>query len=271
MLALEASSLTCLLGPWFRELGFAIFYGSILIKLYRVLTEFQTRKAHRVCLRDKDQALYLSAIVLIVVGYMSGWTALMVDAFWFSSSDAQLGPSLASPERRFDQLVRLAPLQPNGSFADAGQQQLSSSAGEFGELLQTSQQQVARSHLMAAFQSGQASLGDEQTRRAQEEQDEEEAAAAAGAAEEEQLLLVRHSGDGQSKPVFQAANEQLGLLAHSFGELFLGLLETQPHFDAARDELVYSVRCRKLTWDYVTEASEYRWLCLLAAHFGANS
>lgn len=80
----EPTSITCLLEPWLRELGFSIFYGSILIKLYRILTEFQTRKAHRVCFRDKDQIVYLLAIVLIVVGYMSAWTALMVDGFFFS-------------------------------------------------------------------------------------------------------------------------------------------------------------------------------------------
>lgn len=85
----EPTSITCLLEPWLRELGFSIFYGSILIKLYRILTEFQTRKAHRVCFRDKDQIVYLLAIVLIVVGYMSAWTALMVDGFFFSRQNSQ--------------------------------------------------------------------------------------------------------------------------------------------------------------------------------------
>lgn len=84
----EPTSITCLLEPWLRELGFSIFYGSILIKLYRILTEFQTRKAHRVCFRDKDQIVYLLAIVLIVVGYMSAWTALMVDGFFFSRQNS---------------------------------------------------------------------------------------------------------------------------------------------------------------------------------------
>uniref|UniRef100_A0A6G1SQP3 Putative G-protein coupled receptor 158 n=1 Tax=Aceria tosichella TaxID=561515 RepID=A0A6G1SQP3_9ACAR len=82
----QATSLTCLVEPWLRELGFSTFYGSILIKLYRILTEFQTRKAHRVCMRDKDQIVYLLAIVFIVIGYMSAWTALMVDGFFVRQS-----------------------------------------------------------------------------------------------------------------------------------------------------------------------------------------
>lgn len=75
----ESSALTCFLEPWFREIGFAFCYGSIVIKVYRIYAEFQTRKAHRVCVRDKDLLKYLMGIVLIVFGYMSAWTALVID------------------------------------------------------------------------------------------------------------------------------------------------------------------------------------------------
>lgn len=71
--------MTCFLEPWFRELGFAFCYGAIVIKLYRIYAEFQTRKAHRVCVRDKDLMKYLAGIVLVVLGYMSAWTALVLD------------------------------------------------------------------------------------------------------------------------------------------------------------------------------------------------
>lgn len=97
----EPNSLTCLLEPWLHELGFSIFYGSILIKLYRILSEFQTRKAHRVCFRDKDQIVYLLAIILIVIGYMSAWTALMVDGFYFGRQATGQQPAAAANGTQF--------------------------------------------------------------------------------------------------------------------------------------------------------------------------
>nr|XP_046916321.1 probable G-protein coupled receptor 158 [Dermatophagoides farinae] len=75
----ESSTITCFLEPWFREIGFAFCYGSIVIKVYRIYAEFQTRKAHRVCVQDKDLLKYLFGIILIVFGYMSAWTALVID------------------------------------------------------------------------------------------------------------------------------------------------------------------------------------------------
>ncbi|KAG9509731.1 putative G-protein coupled receptor [Fragariocoptes setiger] len=68
----------CFAEPWLRELGFGLAYGCVTIKLYRMYAEFATRKAHRVCLRDKDLVAYLMAVVLVVVGYMAAWTALVV-------------------------------------------------------------------------------------------------------------------------------------------------------------------------------------------------
>nr|CAD7259120.1 unnamed protein product [Timema shepardi] len=65
----------CLLEPWCRELGFVICYGAIILKLYRILIEFRTRKAHRWVVRDKDLLKYLLGMVVVVFGYMSAWTA----------------------------------------------------------------------------------------------------------------------------------------------------------------------------------------------------
>ncbi|XP_023712991.2 probable G-protein coupled receptor 158 [Cryptotermes secundus] len=64
----------CLLEPWCRELGFVICYGAIILKLYRILIEFRTRKAHRWVVRDKDLLKYLLGMVLVVFGYMAAWT-----------------------------------------------------------------------------------------------------------------------------------------------------------------------------------------------------
>ena len=44
-----------------------------------MLAEFQSRKAHRVHVRDQDLLKYLLGVVLVVVGYMSAWTAVNMD------------------------------------------------------------------------------------------------------------------------------------------------------------------------------------------------
>ncbi|VDK41265.1 unnamed protein product [Taenia asiatica] len=75
----RASSSTCILLPWFREVGFALMYGVLIVKLYRVLVCFQSRKAHRVHVRDKDLFRYLGCFVAIVIGYMLAWTAATLD------------------------------------------------------------------------------------------------------------------------------------------------------------------------------------------------
>lgn len=46
---------------------------------FRILAEFQTRKAHRVCVRDKDLLKYLMAIITVVIGYLLAWTAVIID------------------------------------------------------------------------------------------------------------------------------------------------------------------------------------------------
>lgn len=74
-----ASPVRCLLEPWFRELGFIICYGAIILKLYRHLVEFRTRKAHRWVLRDVDLLKYLATMVFAVLCYMSAFTASSYD------------------------------------------------------------------------------------------------------------------------------------------------------------------------------------------------
>lgn len=89
------TSVSCIVEPWTRELGFSILYGAITIKLYKIFTDFQTRKAHRVCFSDKDLVAYLLAIVVIVVGYMSAWTALVAEGFKQSQAFDELNSSPA--------------------------------------------------------------------------------------------------------------------------------------------------------------------------------
>ncbi|XP_055370745.1 uncharacterized protein LOC129605163 isoform X2 [Condylostylus longicornis] len=76
---LPASTTRCLLEPWCRELGFMTCYGAIILKLYRHLVEFRTRKAHRWVLRDVDLLKYLGTMVFAVVCYMSAFTASSID------------------------------------------------------------------------------------------------------------------------------------------------------------------------------------------------
>lgn len=59
----EPSLLQCLLEPWARELGFIICYGAIILKLYRHLIDFRTRKAHRWIVKDTDLLKYLLIMV----------------------------------------------------------------------------------------------------------------------------------------------------------------------------------------------------------------
>ncbi|KAK3790577.1 hypothetical protein RRG08_066288 [Elysia crispata] len=75
----EPTTTTCLLLPWFQEVGFAIVYGVLVLKIYRILAEFQSRKAHRVHVRDKDLIKYLAVILTVVISYMSAWTAVNID------------------------------------------------------------------------------------------------------------------------------------------------------------------------------------------------
>ncbi|XP_071149376.1 metabotropic glycine receptor-like [Mytilus edulis] len=75
----EPTTTICLVLPWFRELGFAVVYGALILKVYRLLGEFQSRKAHRVHVRDKDLMKYLCCVIIVVLGYMSVWTTVTLD------------------------------------------------------------------------------------------------------------------------------------------------------------------------------------------------
>ncbi|BHF64506.1 hypothetical protein SprV_0200751100 [Sparganum proliferum] len=93
------SDLVCILLPWLREIGFAMMYGVLIVKLYRVLLSFQSRKAHRVHVRDKDLFKYLGCFIAVVAGYMVAWTAINLDYTRFSrwvASSATAGEDVTS-------------------------------------------------------------------------------------------------------------------------------------------------------------------------------
>lgn len=74
----------CMLEPWLREFGFIICYGAIVLKLYRHLVEFRTRKAHRYVVRDLDLLRYLCAMIVAVLCYLAAYTALCFDYLDYS-------------------------------------------------------------------------------------------------------------------------------------------------------------------------------------------
>ncbi|KAK6623219.1 hypothetical protein RUM43_009071 [Polyplax serrata] len=77
--AFNPSTTLCLIEPWCREIGFVLCYGAIILKLYRILIEFRTRKARRWVIRDKDLLKYLLGMVIVVFGYMAAWTVTNLD------------------------------------------------------------------------------------------------------------------------------------------------------------------------------------------------
>lgn len=82
---LPATSIRCMLEPWLREVGFIICYGAIVLKLYRHLVEFRTRKAHRYVVRDLDLLRYLCAMIVAVLCYLAAFTALCIDYLDYSA------------------------------------------------------------------------------------------------------------------------------------------------------------------------------------------
>ncbi|KAK9510613.1 hypothetical protein O3M35_005358 [Rhynocoris fuscipes] len=78
-LSFEPSMEICILLRWIRELGFIICYGAIILKLYRILMEFRTRKAHRWVVRDKDLLKYLFGMVMVMFAYLAAWTATNIN------------------------------------------------------------------------------------------------------------------------------------------------------------------------------------------------
>ncbi|XP_065163117.1 metabotropic glycine receptor isoform X2 [Atheta coriaria] len=75
----EVSPLQCLLEPWAREMGFVFCYGAIVLKLYRHMIEFRTRKAHRWVVKDTDLLKYLLIMVASLFAYMAAYTAISLN------------------------------------------------------------------------------------------------------------------------------------------------------------------------------------------------
>ncbi|XP_042573885.1 probable G-protein coupled receptor 158 [Cyprinus carpio] len=66
----------CILLRWVRLLGFAIVYGTVILKLYRVLKVFLSRTAQRIPYMTSWRVLRLLAVILlVVVWFLVAWTS----------------------------------------------------------------------------------------------------------------------------------------------------------------------------------------------------
>ncbi|GMR55672.1 hypothetical protein PMAYCL1PPCAC_25867, partial [Pristionchus mayeri] len=66
---------SCGLAVCLRQIGFSMFYGSIILKIYRNLEEYRVRKAQHVSVREEDMLKYLACIMTITVTGMFAWIA----------------------------------------------------------------------------------------------------------------------------------------------------------------------------------------------------
>nr|XP_023679184.1 probable G-protein coupled receptor 158 [Paramormyrops kingsleyae] len=75
ILYFQPSTFRCILLRWVRLLGFAIVYGTVTLKLYRVLKVFLSRTAQRIPFMTSWRVLHLLAVILLVVcWFLVAWT-----------------------------------------------------------------------------------------------------------------------------------------------------------------------------------------------------
>uniref|UniRef100_A0A8C3QFT0 G-protein coupled receptors family 3 profile domain-containing protein n=1 Tax=Cyanoderma ruficeps TaxID=181631 RepID=A0A8C3QFT0_9PASS len=80
ILYFKPSVFRCIVLRWVRVLGFAIVYGTITLKLYRVLKVFLSRSARRAPYVSSGRVLRLLApILLLVLWFLAAWTMAVLD------------------------------------------------------------------------------------------------------------------------------------------------------------------------------------------------
>ncbi|KAM4828749.1 metabotropic glycine receptor isoform 1-T1 [Thomomys bottae] len=76
ILYFEPSTFRCILLRWVRLLGFATVYGTVTLKLHRVLKVFLSRTAQRIPYMTGGRVMrMLSVILLVVFWFLVGWTS----------------------------------------------------------------------------------------------------------------------------------------------------------------------------------------------------
>ncbi|KFO18926.1 Putative G-protein coupled receptor 158, partial [Fukomys damarensis] len=76
ILYFEPSTFRCVLLRWVRLLGFATVYGTVTLKLHRVLKVFLSRTAQRIPYMTGGRVMRMLAVILLVVfWFLVGWTS----------------------------------------------------------------------------------------------------------------------------------------------------------------------------------------------------
>uniref|UniRef100_A0A1A8FK26 G protein-coupled receptor 158 n=1 Tax=Nothobranchius korthausae TaxID=1143690 RepID=A0A1A8FK26_9TELE len=80
ILYFNPSVFSCILLRWVRLLGFAILYGTVILKLYRVLMVFLSRTAQRTPYMTSWRVLHLLVVILLVVfWFLVAWTSAVCE------------------------------------------------------------------------------------------------------------------------------------------------------------------------------------------------
>ncbi|XP_038019299.1 probable G-protein coupled receptor 179 [Motacilla alba alba] len=80
ILYFKPSIFRCIVLRWVRMLGFAIVYGTITLKLYRVLKVFLSRSAQRAPYVSSGRVLrMLAPMLLLVLWFLAAWTVGMLE------------------------------------------------------------------------------------------------------------------------------------------------------------------------------------------------
>uniref|UniRef100_H3D7Z9 G protein-coupled receptor 158 n=1 Tax=Tetraodon nigroviridis TaxID=99883 RepID=H3D7Z9_TETNG len=80
ILFFQPSVFRCILLRWVRLLGFATVYGTLTLKLYRVLKVFLSRTAQRIPYMTSWRVLRLLAVILLVVcWFLAAWTSAVCE------------------------------------------------------------------------------------------------------------------------------------------------------------------------------------------------
>ncbi|XP_036981707.2 probable G-protein coupled receptor 158 [Artibeus jamaicensis] len=76
ILYFEPNTFRCILLRWVRLLGFATVYGTVTLKLHRVLKVFLSRTAQRIPYMTGGRVMRMLAVILLVVfWFLVGWTS----------------------------------------------------------------------------------------------------------------------------------------------------------------------------------------------------
>ncbi|XP_069067463.1 metabotropic glycine receptor [Pleurodeles waltl] len=76
ILYFEPSTFRCILLRWVRLLGYAILYGTVTLKLYRVLKVFLSRTAQRIPYMTSGRVMWMLAVILLIVlWFLTAWTS----------------------------------------------------------------------------------------------------------------------------------------------------------------------------------------------------